>query len=847
MIFLRFLSRCRFRHLPGAAAVLALLLFTPYTLRAAVLTEDTVWSGSVELSEDLLVPKGITLTIAAGTVITVLPTESTKTDPEFLSPLNEIMVRGHLEAEGGTGNPVIFRVKKGMESGSEWAGIIIDDGNAWLHETEISDAEAALTVLQGWAKVKRSKITGNRYGLLVQGADSGLKVEKSRIADNEYGILSLNNAILIREESVIEKNTYHDVEIRNTLSMPDETREQSLVETPQNITRTYGSESLVGDTIWQGRIVINGVVRLPVTGRLIILPGTVVEFTRWDTNGDSIGESGLLLQGVLVAKGTAGAPIIFRSAEKDRQRGDWDAINILGSDGTQNLIEYCRIEDAYRGLHFHFANVAINHVSLHNNYRGIQFQESLVSITNSLLRDNRSGIQARDSEVVLTDTQFYDHHTGANFFRLNLLATGNRFYSNQGSGIRIREGRAVMTGNTIDTNRAGLRISDALYGIFSNNIINGNSETGLAIRSSDNIEVSGNILQFNGSNGLSIQDSGGLIENNIISDNRERGIGIDTFNGTISGNTVVNNGLFAMDIDGPKPVNAPGNWWGASDIAAVISDAADDPATGRAIYEPALSGPPVFPWKIQKIRTHVAWHGAIRVDGKVDVLRDADLTIAPGTAITLTAADSGLLVTGALHALGTADRKITFSLAPDQGSPPAPEDDEPRWDEVSFERARDSVLRYVDFHYASWAVHSHFTRLRVENCRFFDNYGGIRFRSGPISVTSTLFSRNIYAMRSLFGKGDISGNTFQDNEINIFIRSGGSGVIIRGNNFLTTSRYAVRLGDFNREEVDARENWWDGKNPQEMIFDENQEPGVGRVLFTPALSAPAPSLSGERQ
>jgi hypothetical protein len=81
--------------------------------------------------------------------------------------------------------------------------------------------------------------------------------------------------------------------------------------------------------------------------------------------------------------------------------GDWDSINILGSDLSQNLIEFSQIQDAYRGMHFHYSNVAVTNSVLTNNYRGIQFQESLVILSRNMFYDNKSGGQARDSEVVL--------------------------------------------------------------------------------------------------------------------------------------------------------------------------------------------------------------------------------------------------------------------------------------------------------------------------------------------------------------------------------------------------------------------------------------------------------------
>ena len=119
--------------------ILVLLLYS--TAQTAVLTSDTVWNGNVVVNEDVLVPSGITLTVLAGTRITVQVAENTKTDPEYLSPLTEITVRGVLRIQGNKKSPVEFVSSDGKPGG--WAGIIIDNGSA-----EISIREAVLRGLR---------------------------------------------------------------------------------------------------------------------------------------------------------------------------------------------------------------------------------------------------------------------------------------------------------------------------------------------------------------------------------------------------------------------------------------------------------------------------------------------------------------------------------------------------------------------------------------------------------------------------------------------------------------------------------------------------------------------------
>ena len=88
------------------------LFCSPTLTKAEILLEDTVWEGEVLLEDDIIVPEGVTLTVRKGAVINVLASDSTKTDPEYMSSMAEITIRGDLKVEGTADDPVIFRLKK---------------------------------------------------------------------------------------------------------------------------------------------------------------------------------------------------------------------------------------------------------------------------------------------------------------------------------------------------------------------------------------------------------------------------------------------------------------------------------------------------------------------------------------------------------------------------------------------------------------------------------------------------------------------------------------------------------------------------------------------------------------
>lgn len=812
---------------PAKHTLLFLIVFVLLSAvsHAAVLTKDTVWQDQITVTEDVLVPKGITLTVKAGTTIRIVSAESTKTDPEYVSPLTEITVRGTLNVEGTEKAPVEF-VGVDATAGS-WAGIVIDQGSALLRSCRIKYADTALYVIDGSLLVSDSAITENRYGLVAQGNGAEIKIDGSRVTGNDYGVFVFQGALLRTKDSVLSGNRKKDSYSASAKNVLPQDTTASKAE-PQ-VSRRYQDEVFRGDTIWQGRIEVAGVIRVPEGSRLFILPGTIVEFLKKDSTGSGIGENGIMIQGRLIAKGTPDNPIIFRSAEKIKRMGDWDSINIMNSAGAQNLIENCRIEHAYRALHFHFSHVGLLNSILTNNYRGIQFQESLVLLKGNHIYANKSGVQGRDSDVTLTENVISANFMGANFFRTNLNGRGNRVSANSKEGLRIREGVSSLLENHIDGNRFGLMVADMFYGDYSRNSITNNLEIGISLKNVDNVDVAGNFIATNGFNGVNVQESRAAIRGNQFSDNGERGIGIQTFEGEITGNNFVNNRLYAVDLEGAQNVNAVGNWWGGDDAAKVVFDKKSDPGRGTVDYSAASATPFRFVWPLKVVSADVVWRGVIAVTQSATVQPDAELIVAPGATVEFSEG-TGMLVKGRLIAKGKKGSAVSFTSEQRKGASD--------WDEIQLEYATGSVIDNCIFEYATWGLHSHFTNLIVSDSIFKNNFGGMRFRSGPAEIRHSTFENNSIGIRAYIGNAVIKGNVIRNNETGIFVREKGGGLVITGNNIYGNTNYGIRVGDFNNEDVNARGNWWGEGDPSSAIFDEKYEPGIGKVYYEPYLKDP---------
>jgi parallel beta-helix repeat protein len=441
---------------------------------------------------------------------------------------------------------------------------------------------------------------------------------------------------------------------------------------------------------------------------------------------------------------------------------------------------------------------------------------------------NKSGIKARDSEILFIGNYVSGNVNGVNFFRSDLTARKNMIFKNVNEGITIREGTTRVRENLFACNRYGLRVNDSFYGSFAGNVISNNYETGVSIRNSDNVDIKGNFIQGSGFNGVNMLSSGALLRGNHISRNGERGIGIQSFIGMITQNSIVDNGLYALENEGGSAVMAAMNWWGG-ERESVIYDGSDEPGRGKVTSTPALERPPGFVWPLKSVRTDVTWSDIIMIEDPLSVIGRSVITISPGTTI-MFSENAGMRVSKSrVIATGNKDKRITFTVQGDGSA---------KWDEILLEHAEGSVFSYCDFEHANWALHSHFTDLRVSNSRFSNNNGGMRFRSGPMQITDSLFTGNRIGMRAFRADARIMKNDIINNETGLFVREKGGGLTLRNNNIHSNKDYNIRVGDFNEEDIDARENWWGTLDPAGTMYDGRKEPAVGKVIFDPYLKEP---------
>jgi len=192
------------------------------------------------------------------------------------------------------------------------------------------------------------------------------------------------------------------------------------------------NQQLNTDTVWQGKIIIDGSVRVVKGARLTIKPGTEISFIRRDLDQDGLGDGTLIVEGSLHAVGTVSAPILFHSAEQQPRPGDWLEIRVDFSKET--ILQYCEIRDSAHTLHAHFTKGSMTDSVVRQNIDGSRLGEAQFILSHNLYEDNiGKAINFRNSRVEIRHNIFRRNGSGIFLFETDRdsMIEQNNFYDNQ--------------------------------------------------------------------------------------------------------------------------------------------------------------------------------------------------------------------------------------------------------------------------------------------------------------------------------------------------------------------------------------------------------------------------------
>jgi len=277
------------------------------------------------------------------------------------------------------------------------------------------------------------------------------------------------------------------------------------------------------------------------------------------------------------------------------------------------------------------------------------------------------------------------------------------------------------------------------------------------------------------------------------------------------------------------------------------------------------------------------WSGIVLVKGDVYVEPGVTLTIAPGTIVKFKRIDeksdqnlfdidspyypqAELIIRGKLLAKGLAKEKITFTSAE---MDPRPAD----WGAINFLGSDDNIIEHCKFTFAYNGIHAHGSSARIAHSEFVKNGVGVSFKSeeetlgvewfgkrSSLVITDNYFARNKGGIgfrnsdavithneiidNKFFGifpkedvKAEISKNEITGNKKGIYLYQA-KGLKLTNNNIYDNADYNISVAEAQDYDINAQGNWFGTANRDkidEMIFDRNDDPEIGRVQYEPFL------------
>lgn len=363
-------------------------------LGATTNVSGTVYDGSggpwtlagspYRVTGDVTVPAGQTLTVEPGVVV------------KFNWGAIDLIVNGTLSAVGNAGARIYFTSDRDDSVGGDTNG----DGNTlpypdlWgcLRFTATSGGGAldyAEVRYGGWSTDGGIWIEGGQVSVtnsvLRDIAGSGIRVQNSNptLTDNEYA-----------------NNTWAAV----SMDLASDPAISGATVTNNRINGlALDSGSLVGDRVWDDTDLVHAVfgnITVPAGQTLTLAPGLIVKV--------EYGAKNLIVDGRLLAQGTAAAPICFTALRDDGVGGDTD------NNGANSV--YAGLWGSIR-VNASSTGTIMNHVAVY--YGGWGYAGNLrvdggeLTLTDGLLQSaDGPGIRIQQSNPVLTDCT-YQSNTGA--------------------------------------------------------------------------------------------------------------------------------------------------------------------------------------------------------------------------------------------------------------------------------------------------------------------------------------------------------------------------------------------------------------------------------------------------
>lgn len=172
---------------------------------SGVVKGEHLWKGSVIIDKDLLIAENGVVKILPGTIVFIAKSDISRTEPIFLYPETEIVVKGKLIIEGNKDKPVVFLSLEDKKDNKDWAGIVIQGGELKGQHFIIKNAYTGISVLTGTTNLSNLQIRNSNIGVMISEKAKG-EIKNVTIKECQTGMVLDNEAVRIEDVSIFECN-----------------------------------------------------------------------------------------------------------------------------------------------------------------------------------------------------------------------------------------------------------------------------------------------------------------------------------------------------------------------------------------------------------------------------------------------------------------------------------------------------------------------------------------------------------------------------------------------------------------------------------------------------------------
>jgi len=172
-----------------------------------IISRDTVWSGEVRIDQDILVLPGVTLKIQPGTHVFFIPTKNPRIEPRFLFTYHELLVQGHLLAQGTLEAPIVFTSAGKTPKMKDWAGIILDNHkskDSVIQNCRIEYAQVGIYCIRSSPNIAQNNFKHNETAIIAQ-KGARPRIKGNTISSGKIGIACWDKAVPLISQNEITK------------------------------------------------------------------------------------------------------------------------------------------------------------------------------------------------------------------------------------------------------------------------------------------------------------------------------------------------------------------------------------------------------------------------------------------------------------------------------------------------------------------------------------------------------------------------------------------------------------------------------------------------------------------